>query len=61
MLPKKIEKRSLTILQQLSVKTGRRWIKHARGYWLLLAERCLTRRLFGSMVCRIAVLPVLTG
>ena len=30
-------------------------------YWLLLAESHLTRRLFGSMVCRIAALPVPAG
>jgi hypothetical protein len=33
-------------------------IKHARYYRLLLAESHLTRRLFGSMVRRIAALPV---
>ena len=30
--------------------TGGRLIKHARYYWLLLAESHLTRRLFGAMV-----------
>ena len=35
--------------------------KHARYYWLLLAESHLTRRLFGSMVRRIAALPVASG
>ena len=60
-LPKKIEKWSLTSLQQRLVKTGGRLIKHARYYWLLLAENCLTRRLFGSMVRRIAGLPVPAG
>jgi hypothetical protein len=29
-------------------------VKHARYYWLLLAEIHLTRRLFGAMVGRIA-------
>ena len=33
-------------------------VKHARYYWLLLAESHLTRRLFGSMVRRIAALPL---
>ncbi len=37
---------SLTSLQQRLVKTGGRLIKHARYYWLLLAEGHLTRRLF---------------
>jgi len=37
-LPKKIENWSLTSLQQRLVKTGGRLVKHARYYWLLLAE-----------------------
>ena len=61
MLPKKIEKWSLTSLQQRLVKTGGRLIKHARYYWLLLAESHLTRRLFASMVRRIESLPVPAG
>jgi len=60
-LPKRIENWSLTSLQQRLVKTGGRLIKHARYFWLLLAEGHLTRRLFGSMVRRIAALPVPTG
>ena len=40
-------------------------IKHARYYWLLLAESHLTRRLFGSMVRRgsegAPALPLPTG
>ena len=60
-LPKRIEKWSLTSLQQRLVKTGGRLIKHARYYWLLLAESHLTRRLFASMVRRIAGLPVPAG
>ena len=58
LLPRRIEKGSLTSLQQRLVKTGGRLIKHARYYWLLLAEGHLTRRLFGAMVLRIAALPV---
>ena len=57
-LPKRIENWSLTSLQQRLVKTGGRLVKHARYYWLLLAESRLTRRLFGSMLRRIAALPV---
>ena len=57
-LPQRIEKGSLTSLQQRLVKTGGRLVKHARYYWLLLAEGHLTRRLFGAMVLRIAALPV---
>ena len=52
---------SLTSLQQRLVQTGSRLITHARYYWLLLAESHLTRRLFGSMVRRIAALPVPVG
>lgn len=43
-LPKRIEKWSLTSLQQRLVKTGGRLVKHARYYWLLLAEGHLTRQ-----------------
>jgi hypothetical protein len=53
-LPKRIENWSLTSLQQ-------RLVKHARYYWLFLAEGHLTRRLFGSMVRRIAVLSLPAG
>jgi hypothetical protein len=60
-LPRKIEHWSLTSLPQRLVKTGGRLVKHARYYWLLLAESHLTRRLFGSMVRRIEALPVPTG
>ncbi len=60
-LPKKIENWSLTSLQQRLVKTGGRLVKHARYYWLLLAESHLMRRLFGSMVRRIAALAAPTG
>jgi hypothetical protein len=44
-----------------SVKTGGRLVTHARYDWLLLAERHLTQRLFGSMLQRIWVLPVPSG
>ena len=60
-LPKKIGNWSLTSLQQRLVKTGGRLVKHARYYWLLLAESHLTRRLFGGIVRRIDALPVPAG
>ena len=60
-LPAPIGKWSLTSLQQRLVKTGGRLIKHARYYWLLLSESHLTRRLFGSMLRRIAMLPSPAG
>ena len=44
-LPKRIDAWSLTSLQQRPVTTGGRLVKHARYYWLLLAESHLTRRL----------------
>jgi hypothetical protein len=40
---------------------GGRLVRHARYYWLLLAESHLPRRLFGSMLQRIWALPVPTG
>jgi len=57
-LPKRIENWSLTSLQQRLVKTGGRLVKHARYYWLLLAEGHLNRRRFGAMLGRIALLPL---
>jgi hypothetical protein len=60
-LPQRAEKWSLTSLQQRLVKTGARLIKHARYYWLLLAEGHVTRPLSGAMVRRIAALPLPTG
>jgi hypothetical protein len=60
-LPRRIANWSLTSLQQRLVKTGGRLLKHARYYWLLLAESHLTRRLFGAMVRRIELLPLPAG
>ena len=60
-LPTRISNWSLTSLQQRLVKTGGRLIKHARYYWLLLAESHLTRRLFAGMLRKITTLPVPTG
>ena len=57
-LPRRIGHWSPTSVQQRLVKTGSRLVKHARYYWLLLAEGHLTRRLFGAMAGRIAALPV---
>ena len=47
-------------LQQRLVKAGGRLVKHARYYWLMLAESHPTRRLFGSMVRRTEALAVAT-
>jgi hypothetical protein len=60
-LPGRISNWSVTSLQQRLVKTGGRLIKHARYYWLLLAESHLTRRLFAGMLRKITTLPVPTG
>jgi hypothetical protein len=45
-------------LQQRLVKTGGRLVKHARYYWLMLAEGHLTRARFAAMMRRIALLPL---
>jgi len=45
-LPLGVGNWSLTSLQQRLVKTGGRLMKHARYYWLLLAEGHLTGQLF---------------
>ena len=60
-LPARIDSWSLTSLQQRLVKTGGRLVKHARYYWLLLAESHLTRRIFGEMLRKIAALPAPAG
>jgi hypothetical protein len=52
-LPSRINNWSLTSLQQRLVKTGGRLLKHARYYWLLLAEGHLTRRVCGAILRRI--------
>jgi hypothetical protein len=60
-LPQRIGNWSLTSLQQRLIKTGGRLVKHARYYWMLLAESRLTRRLFASMLRRIDGLPLPSG
>lgn len=51
----------LTNLQHGLVKTGGRLAKHARYYWLMLAEGHLTRELFAATVGSIAALPTAIG
>jgi hypothetical protein len=48
-------------LQQRLVKTGGRLVKHARYYWLLLAEGHMTRGRFASMLRRIVMLSAPAG
>ncbi len=43
------------------MKTGGRLLKHARYYWLLLAQGRLKRRLFGDMPHTIWALPLPSG
>jgi len=60
-VPRRTGNWSLTSLQQRLVKTGGRLVKHARYYWLLLAEGHLSRRLFVSLLRMIAALPLPDG
>ena len=60
-LPNRIKSWSLTSLQHRLMKTGGRLVKHARYYWLLLAEGHLNHRLFGDMLHRIWALPLPSG
>jgi hypothetical protein len=60
-LPKRIDTWSLTSLQQRLIRTGGRLVKHARYYWLLLAEGHLTRSLFGAILRRLTALSVPAG
>jgi hypothetical protein len=39
------------------MKTGGRLVKHARYFWLLLAEGYLTRPLFGAILRRLEAVP----
>ena len=39
------------------MKTGRRLVKHARYYWLLLTVGHLNRQLSGEMLNRLMALP----
>jgi hypothetical protein len=57
-LPHKIKSWSLTSLQHRLMKTGGRLVKHARYYWLFLAEGHLNRKLSGEML---AALPAPGG
>ncbi len=47
--------------QQRLMKPGGRLVKHARYYWLLLAEGHLTRCLFGAILRRLEALSVPAG
>jgi len=60
-LPRRIENWSLTSLQQRLVKTGGRLVKHARYYWLLLAEGHLNGGGSGRCCVGMALLPIPAG
>lgn len=60
-LPQRIKGLALTSLQRRLIKTGGRLVKHARHYWLLLAEGHLNQRLFGDMLHKIWASPVPGG
>ena len=49
-VPKEIRTWSLISLQQRQVKTGGRLVKHARYYWLMLADGHLTRIRFAAIL-----------
>ena len=57
-LPAGISNWSLTSLEQRLVKTGGRLVKHARYYWMVMAEGHLTRTRFVAMLRTIALLPL---
>ena len=57
----RIKRWSLMSLQHRLVKTGGQLVKHARYYWLLLAEGHLHRRLFSDMLRRLWALPLPAG
>ena len=48
-------------LATAAVEDGADGFKHARYYWLLLADGHLNRKLFGDMLGRIWALPVPGG
>src|SRR5574337_484545 len=56
-LPERIDTWSLTSLQQRLIRSAGRPVKHARYFWLLLAEGHLTRSLFGAILRRLEALP----
>ena len=51
-------RRAVGICSVTVSESSGRLVKHARYYWLLLAEGHLTRRLFGDMLRRIWAPPV---
>jgi len=60
-LPKKIKHWSLKTIQLKLIKTGGRLIKHARYYWLLLAEVSITAKIFFGLMNNIRKLCPSSG
>jgi len=60
-LPQRIRELVADELAATASEDRRAAVKHARYYWLLLAKGHLSRRRFGAMLGRIAVLAVPTG
>jgi Transposase DDE domain group 1 len=52
---------NLNMRSRAVVRFYNKFVKHARYYWLFLAEGHLNRRRFGAMLARIALLPISTG
>ena len=63
MLPHSLHGRALRCRAFSSPPAEVRWsaVRHARYYWLVLAEGYLNRRLFGEMLRRIWALPLPSG
>jgi hypothetical protein len=57
-LAERIQNCSLTSLRQRLVKTSGGLVKHSPHYWLIMAEGCLMRQGFGSMLRMVGVLPL---
>ena len=60
-LPKKIKHWSLKTIQLKLIKTGGRLIKHARYYYLLLAEVSITEKIFSGLMNNIRKLIPASG
>ncbi len=60
-LPKKIKHWSLKTIQLKLIKIGGRLIKHARYYWLLLAEVSITAKIFSGLMHNIRKLRPASG
>ncbi len=60
-LPERIKHWSLRTIQLKMIKIGARLIKHARYYWLLLAETSITEKIFSGLMTNIKRLCPASG